>query len=85
MEVFRSLPLPPLLGKLSLSRSGKTCSNSPNTVEQAVQALVPPMREWRAFQYVDQLVNGQSYGVVDHFPGALIQSCWWALPYNSNF
>jgi 2-polyprenyl-6-methoxyphenol hydroxylase-like FAD-dependent oxidoreductase len=71
MEIFRTLFLPRLPTKPSLSQSSNTCSRPLRTVEQAVQESVPPMREWRAFRYVDQLVNGQLYGMVDHFPGAL--------------
>ena len=59
MEVFRTLPC----GTTAQGAHG-------GSVEARVQRHVPPLAEWRAFRYVDRLVGGEEYGVVDHFPGA---------------
>jgi hypothetical protein len=34
-----------------------------------VEALAPPLDQWKRFLYVDRLVGGETFGLVDHFPG----------------
>ena len=45
------------------------------SLADVVQEAAPPFEHWRHFRYVDQLVGGTTYGVVDHFPGALDSGC----------
>lgn len=66
MELFRSIRL----------RSAAVPSSTPGTrgkeivsLASAVSALSPPLDEWRRFRYVDDLVQGQLYGEIDHFSG----------------
>ena len=54
------------------TQHGATQQGAVRSLAEVVREAAPPFEHWRRFRYVERLVGGATYGVVDHFSGVRV-------------